>query len=336
MLSLLGTALSLAEPIALNRFALDAAVATRIAAYTVTLEFFNAQACTHVESLRLQHPTAARLSGLVITSADCVTTGHIEATPEATSSFEGAVARGEEGAIVHAYDLESFLLQVSIAPLRGLNVTISYEQALVRRNGSVEVPLPLTTGLPAAHVEASVHVHEAVGLAGGLVCQGDATSSLSFHYAQHDLHSASAALSVTGNVGAANGFAARVVCSYAPSRMPEEGVLLFEPSEAGGATFAYMLDDASPQLHPLPRRIEVGRAPHHTSRRCLALTRRRLAPYLRPAASTALTLAVPSPQPRPATTATVALATSAFAAAPIPIGGGGRVRLDERGQAGGR
>jgi hypothetical protein len=138
----------------------------RFASTTVSLQFHNARDCTQLETLKLQKPRHARLSTLTIATTDCVTVGQVEATADAVTQFETAVASGHEGAIVHSYDLDSLMLQVSIAPRAPLNVTLTYEEVLERKAGGVSLVLPLSPGLPAvrAHLPPARHPSTHPGL----------------------------------------------------------------------------------------------------------------------------------------------------------------------------
>lgn len=261
-------------------FELDAQVAARFASTTLSLRFYNRRACTQLETLKIQKPRNARLSTLTIATPDCVTTGAIEATATAVTRFESAAARGVEGAILHSYDLDSLMLQVSISPHAPLNVTLTYEEVVERKGGNVSIVLPLAPGLPAERISASLTVDEPAGVE-SLECQAEGVwqssssssssrrlgatlaleSSVEIQHSVLSDTSASASITVApAATRATSGFAAKVACAYRPSPLPDAGMVLFSPStpsaDAANATFMYLFSPPSVAT-PMARRVQL-------------------------------------------------------------------------------
>lgn len=217
----------------LSLYNVTTVVHTRLAETFLSMEFENNDNCSKLFAFTLALPRTARLTHLEMDLDNgCALASTVKGLEEAQDDFQRQVDLGKPAAIVTAYDLQNYQLQVSLPPVGSTLVVLRYEELLWQRLYRVQFQVPLYPGIAVKELFLSIVVRDPTspvknlqveGLESsirklvrrrGLQQQKDDTSDLtSLHF--HEVE-----------VAEGSGVPRLVTASFEPGALPDEGILL--------------------------------------------------------------------------------------------------------------
>jgi len=134
--------------IVLSSYHVSTNVNSRLATTSIDMVFENHENCTSVYGLTLQLPLNARVTELVMDLSDgCQMTSQVKDLEQAEKDFEEFHEEGKAAAILTAWDMANYELQVSIPPEGTTSVTLKFQELLAQKLNLVSFQVPMFPGM---------------------------------------------------------------------------------------------------------------------------------------------------------------------------------------------
>jgi Vault protein inter-alpha-trypsin domain len=162
LLLLKAPSIAIAETFArLESYAVNMTIVNRFARTRILVTAVNEGECATLLGLNLQLPVNARVKSLTMDlSDDCTRNGVIKTEAEAQAEFDAKVQQGKPGALLEAYDLASYGVQISIPALGATRVELELEELLQRKRGKIHVSIPIFPEMKVEELVMDVSIQE--------------------------------------------------------------------------------------------------------------------------------------------------------------------------------
>jgi len=147
--------------IVLSSYHVSTNVTSRLATTSIDMVFENYNNCTSVYGLTLQLPLNARVTELIMDLSDgCQMESQVKDLKQAEEDFEDLYSEGKAAAILTAWDMSNYELQVSIPPYGATSVTLKFQELLVQKLNLVSFQVPMFPGMAVEDLKIDVSVED--------------------------------------------------------------------------------------------------------------------------------------------------------------------------------
>lgn len=149
------------DGIVLSSYHVSTNVNSRLATTSIDMVFENNEDCATAYSMTIQLPVNARVTELVMDLSDgCQLGSEVKDLDQAEEDFEKFLEGGKAAAILTAYDMSSYNLEVSIPPNGATNVTLEFQELLVQKLDLVSFQIPMFPGRAVVDLKVDVSVED--------------------------------------------------------------------------------------------------------------------------------------------------------------------------------
>lgn len=149
--------------VSLASYRVSARVRSRLAKTSVDMVLENSADCGAVHGLTLQLPRGARVTDLLMDLSDgCRLESDVKALGEAVEDFEAFSSEGKAAALLTAWDMSNYELQVSVPPNGTARVLLEYQELLFQKLDRVSFQVPVFPGISVDDLKVDVAVEEPV------------------------------------------------------------------------------------------------------------------------------------------------------------------------------
>lgn len=265
----------------LERYAVNTTISNRFARTRILMDVVNEGECATVMGLTLQLPINGRVKSLTMDLSDdsCSSNGVVKTEAKALEDFNARAQQGSPAALLQAFDLFNYAIQISLPPLGATRVELELEELLQRKRGKFDISIPLFPGLEVEELVMDLSIQEGSGVeAFDIVSIGDPTGDFltqSWDYVDNhnnnatdanatdasltdaSTSSASAHLEVF-NVPESGRISDEILLprmlrgSYDMEALPEEGLII---PDSTGQCFVHLFNPSQALISSLPRNI---------------------------------------------------------------------------------
>ena len=147
--------------IVLSSYHVNTDVNSRLAITSIDMIFENYEDCTSAYSMTIQLPVDARVTELVMDLSDgCQMDSEVKDLDDAVEDFEESLGEGKAAAILTAWDMSNYALQVSIPPNGSTSVTLKYQELLVQKLDLVSFQVPMFPGMAVDNLMIDISVKD--------------------------------------------------------------------------------------------------------------------------------------------------------------------------------
>lgn len=147
--------------IVLSSYHVSTDVNSRLATTSIDMIFENYEDCTSAYSMTIQLPVNARVTDLVMDLSDgCQMDSQVKDLDDAVEDFEEFLGDGKAAAILTAWDMSNYGLQVSIPPNGSTSVTLKYQELLVQKLDVVSFQVPMFPGMAVDDLMVDISVED--------------------------------------------------------------------------------------------------------------------------------------------------------------------------------
>ncbi len=147
--------------IVLSSYHVTTDVNSRLAITSIDMVFENYEDCTSAYSMTIQLPMNARVTELVMDLSDgCQMDSQVKDLDDAVEDFEEFLGEGKAAAILTAWDMSNYDLQVSIPPNGSTSVSLKYQELLVQKLDLVSFQVPMFPGMTVDNLMVDISVED--------------------------------------------------------------------------------------------------------------------------------------------------------------------------------
>jgi len=152
------------EFVLLSSYHVSTKVNSRLLTTTIDMIFENTEECSVLHGMSLQIPKGAIVTDLVMDLSDgCQLESQVKTLENAVEDFQDYYEEGKPAAILTAWDMSNFELQVSIPPSGTTAVSLKYQEVLVQKSDRVSFQVPMFPGVAVDDLKVDVSVEEPNG-----------------------------------------------------------------------------------------------------------------------------------------------------------------------------
>jgi uncharacterized protein YegL len=248
------------EFVLLSSYHVSTKVNSRLLTTTIDMIFENTMECSVLHGISLQIPKDAIVTDLVMDLSDgCQLESEVKTLENAVEDFQDYYEEGKPAAILTAWDMSNFELQVSIPPSGTTAVSLKYQEVLVQKLDKVSFQVPMFPGVDVDDLKVDVSVEEPNG---GLVDVDFRIDSKFDNDIETVLDIASAGMHFERrSVTEALALPTLIQAHFQPGPPPENGLLM---TDADGECFTHVfnptefLSDAGPMARKIVFVIDVS------------------------------------------------------------------------------
>jgi len=149
------------DAVVLSSYHVSTNVNSRLATTSIDMVFENSQDCTSAYGMAIQLPVDARVTELVMNLSDgCQMESTVKNLDQAVEDFEEFYEEGKAAAILTAWDMSNYELQVSIPPNGTTSVTLNFQELLVQKLDQVSFQVPMFPGMAVDDLTIDVSVED--------------------------------------------------------------------------------------------------------------------------------------------------------------------------------
>jgi len=149
------------DGIVLSSYHVSATVNSRLITTSIDMIFENRKNCSAVHGISLQLPRNARVTDLVMDLSDgCQLGSQVKTLDDAVQDFQGFASEGKAAAILTAWDMSSYELEVSIPPNGSTSATLKYQELLYQKLDKVSFQVPMFPGIAVEDLTVDVSVQD--------------------------------------------------------------------------------------------------------------------------------------------------------------------------------
>jgi len=136
-------------------------VNSRLMTTSIDMIFENTEDCSSVYSMTIQLPMNARVTDLIMDLSDgCQLDSQVKNLDDAVDAFEELSSEGYAAAILTAWDMTNYELQVSIPPNGITNVSLKYQELLLQKLDLVSFQVPMFPGIAVDDLKVDISVED--------------------------------------------------------------------------------------------------------------------------------------------------------------------------------
>ncbi len=149
------------DAIVLSSYHVSTNVNSRLATTSIDMIFENVEDCASVFGTTIQLPVNGRVTELVMDLSDgCQLESQVKNLDEAVKDFEEFSGEGKAAAILTAWDMANYNLEVSIPPNGVTSVTLKYQELLVQKLNQVSFQVPMFPGMAVDDLKINVAMED--------------------------------------------------------------------------------------------------------------------------------------------------------------------------------
>jgi len=147
--------------VVLSSFHVSTHVNSRLMNTSINMVFANSANCSSVHAITLQLPKNARVVDLLMDLSDgCQLESQVKNLDAAIDDFKEFSSEGKPAALLTAWDMSNYNLQVSIPPNGKTNVLLQYEELLFQKLDKVSFQVPVFPGTAVGELKVDISVEE--------------------------------------------------------------------------------------------------------------------------------------------------------------------------------
>jgi len=147
--------------VVLSSFHVSTHVNSRLMNTSIDMVFSNFANCSSVHTITLQLPKNARVVDLIMDLSDgCQLESQVKNLDAAIADFTEFSSEGKPAALLTAWDMSNYDLQVSIPPNGETNVLLQYEELLFQKLDQVSFQVPMFPGTAVGDLKVDISVEE--------------------------------------------------------------------------------------------------------------------------------------------------------------------------------
>jgi len=152
------------DAVVLSSYHVSTKVNSRLLTTSIDMTFENSEDCSSIYTLTLQLPRNGRVTDLTMNlSNGCQQQSQVKNLNDAVSDFKELSSEGKAAAILTAWDMSNYQLEVSIPPSGITNVTLKYQELLFQKLNKVSFQVPMFPGIDVDDLQVDVSVEDDVG-----------------------------------------------------------------------------------------------------------------------------------------------------------------------------
>lgn len=149
--------------VVLSSYHVSANVNSRLMTTSIDMVFENSEDCASIYATTLQLPRGARVTDLVMDLSDgCQLESQVKDLGAAMEDFEEFYSEGKAAAILTAWDMSNYELQVSIPPTGTTHVLLQYQELLFQKLDRVSFQVPMFPGIRVDDLKVDISVENSV------------------------------------------------------------------------------------------------------------------------------------------------------------------------------
>lgn len=147
--------------IVLSSYHVSTKVNSRMLTTSIDMVFENTENCSSIYDLTLHFPRDARITDLVMDLSDgCQLGSEVKNLDDAKEDFKEFSSGGKAAAMLTAWDMSNYVLQVSIPPNGTTSVSLQYQELLFKKLDLVSFQVPMFPGIDVDELKIDVSVEE--------------------------------------------------------------------------------------------------------------------------------------------------------------------------------
>lgn len=148
------------DNVKIETYKVSTTIDTRFATTRVNIVFANEGDCRAIHGFTMQLPTNARVTSLTMQSLDCIFESDVQEESHAQQTFDEQASQGKPAALLSAWDMANYFMQVSLPAVGKTSVELVYEQVLTRRSYEIPFQIPVSPGKPVELLLVDISVKE--------------------------------------------------------------------------------------------------------------------------------------------------------------------------------
>jgi uncharacterized protein YegL len=147
--------------VVLSSYHVSTNVNSRLMTTSIDMIFENTEDCSSVYDMTIQLPRNARVTDLIMDLSDgCQLDSQVKNLDDAVNDFEELYSEGYAAAILTAWDMDNYELQVSIPPNGITNVSLKYQELLIQKLDLVSFQVPMFPGIAVDDLKVDISVED--------------------------------------------------------------------------------------------------------------------------------------------------------------------------------
>jgi len=149
------------EGVVLSSYHVSTKVSSRLVTTSIDMVFENTKNCSSLHGMSLQIPKGSVVTDLVMDLSDgCRLESEVKTLDDAVEDFKDNYEQGKPSAILTAWDMSNFELQVSIPPSGTTSVKLQLQELLFRKLDKVPFQVPMFPGVDVDDLRVDVTVED--------------------------------------------------------------------------------------------------------------------------------------------------------------------------------